>query len=28
MCGIVNNTDPDAPTRQFADFCSIEPAPL
>lgn len=25
---IVDNTDPDAPKRQFADFCSIEPAPL
>jgi uridine kinase len=25
---IVDNTDPDAPARRFADFCSIEPAPL
>jgi uridine kinase len=25
---IVDNTDPDAPMRRFADFCSIEPAPL
>lgn len=25
---IVDNTDPDAPVRRFADFCSIEPAPL
>ena len=25
---IVDNTDPDAPTRRFADYCSIEPAPL
>jgi len=25
---IVDNTDPDAPARTFADFCSVEPAPL
>lgn len=25
---IIDNTDPDAPKRVFADFCSIEPAPL
>lgn len=25
---VVDNTDPDAPVRRFADFCSIEPAPL
>lgn len=25
---IVDNTGPETPTRRFADFCSIEPAPL
>ncbi len=25
---IVDNTDPENPRRRFADFCSIEPAPL
>ncbi|WP_395640237.1 uridine kinase [Pseudolysinimonas sp.] len=25
---IVDNTDPDAPKRRFADYCSIAPAPL
>lgn len=25
---IVDNTDPERPVRRFADFCSIEPAPL
>jgi uridine kinase len=25
---IVDNTDPDVPVRRFADYCSIEPAPL
>ncbi len=24
---IVDNTDPDAPKRRFADYCSIKPAP-
>ncbi|MFT4029773.1 MAG: uridine kinase [Protaetiibacter sp.] len=25
---IVDNTDPAAPVRRFADYCSVEPAPL
>lgn len=25
---IVDNTDPEHPKRRFADFCSVEPAPL
>lgn len=25
---IVDNTDPDAPTRRYADYCTIEPATL
>jgi uridine kinase len=25
---IVDNTDPDAPVRRFADYCSVKPAPL
>lgn len=25
---IVDNTDPDAPVRRFADYCTVPPAPL